>query len=664
MKDRKKKIIFYVAAGFMALMLMLAGGAYYVLTRYYFFHVQYLPAKQEMLRHLDEHYDGDFEVLSAEFEQVETDNRKIRTYYNIWTYTLADDKGQQFQCYLWLPSLRGKGAGAAPGVADPLADLYAFGISDTYEETGAESFTYEVAQGEEEYRVSVHDRQDNLLYEASYPKEPVVKKIGKDTLEIYEGAGNTGWSVFVNGETGEVSEPVTDVAACSEETVVYPVFEDGIFKIIIRDIYDERIYREITDNFPPVATGNGFIKEIKVLDYSIYLDYYTGNGANGEEWEEKKVVVENWREGVALRVEQEDIVTESLEISEELTAYWLVLHDKMPFISANEGCQEFYWSQYFWHESGPDLHYKTYDFGIVDLDNDGSRELVMTGAMPETAQILVYQEGKVYSYQTAYRGMAGILTNGVYSGAGASDIGGFYRIVRFDKGTYEEETLAYMERDYFEVEGREVSSEEFFAYTEPFAKGEQIETVDYTEEMLDEMLLGHLDEKQLSRLKHMEPEQICDENNPCMAEVPEVYRDVLKGKKEFICVEKGAFIIDGNCIRIPEGEETDRILYFGIVDMEGDGEAEVVLTCDGKTLVLHAMDGEIYGYEFDFWDEMGEIVKDGVFRLGMGRSQYGRIASFAGDGCTIEAVENYEYTDVDRVRYYFFNGTWWMNQNF
>lgn len=166
-----------------------------------------------------------------------------------------------------------------------------------------------------------------------------------------------------------------------------------------------------------------------------------------------------------------------------------------------------------------------------------------------------------------------------------------------------------MEHDYFEVEGKEVSSEEFFAYIEPFANGEQIEDMDYTEEMLDKVLLDGLSEEELSALKRVIPEEICDENNPNMADIP-----------------------------------------------EGDEETEVVLTCAGENLILHAAEGTVYGYVFDFWGEMGEITKDGVFRMGKLNTQCGKMVSFKKNGCVTEPVENYEYMDDNRIRYYFFSG--------
>lgn len=347
---------------------------------------------------------------------------------------------------------------------------------------------------------------------------------------------------------------------------------------------------------------------------------------------------------------------EASGIQEDMLAYWMVLNNKKPFISANEGCQEFFWEEYFWCTSEPDPLYTVYDFGIVDLDHDGSRELVMTG-FPETTQVLDYQEGKVYSYQFVYRGMARITVDGIYSSGSAADIGGFHRI-SLDKGSYEEETLAYMEHDHYEVEGIEVSSREFYAYTEPIANAEQMETMDFTEEMLCKILLGGPTEEELSILESMEPEEICEENDPQRAAVPEDYQDVLGGKEEFICVTENGerFLVDGNHVRNASGEELYQILYFSIVDMEGDGADEVVLTCGGNNLILHAAEGAIYGYVFDYWNEMGAITKEGVFKTGYpDENKYGKILSFGREDYRMEQIENYEVFDHDRIRYYAFS---------
>lgn len=344
--------------------------------------------------------------------------------------------------------------------------------------------------------------------------------------------------------------------------------------------------------------------------------------------------------------------------ADHMLAYWLVLNNKMPLISANEGCQEFFWDEYYWRLSELTLTYQTSRFGIVDLDNDGVEELVMTGYMPEITQILDYQDGKVYSYQFVYRGMARIGTDGVYSGSSGSDVGGFFRI-HLDKGNYEEETLAYMDGDYFEVGGVEVSSDEFYTYTASLLETEMMEDMDFTEEMLDKVLLGEPDEEVLSEMRNREPEEICDENNPKMADVPETYRAVLNGSEEFVCVTEDGenFLIDGNCIRDAAGENQGQILYFSIVDMDGDEEEEVVLayslTCIGNILILHETEGIIYGYVFDCWDEMNAITNDGIFQIGSRSvNQYGKVVSFDKDGCVIEEVDYNGDINEDRIRYY------------
>lgn len=347
---------------------------------------------------------------------------------------------------------------------------------------------------------------------------------------------------------------------------------------------------------------------------------------------------------------------EELGIPENMLAYWLVLNSKMPFISANEGCQEFFWDEFFWCLSEPNLMYTTSQFGLVDLDNDGSEELVMTG-FPEMTQILDYQDGKVYGYQFVFRGMARINIDGVYSSSSGSDIGGFHKI-HLDKGSYEEETMAYMDSNYFEVGGVEVSSDEFYAYTASLMETEMMVEMDFREEILDKTLLGDLDEGILLGMRNMKPEEICDENNPQMVDVPKAYRAVLTGSEEFVCVTEDGekFLVDGDYVRNSTGEDQYQILYFSSVDMERDGEDEVVLTCSGKNLILHEAEGIIYGYVFDCWGEMNVIANDGVFQTGSrSEDQYGKIVSFNVDGCEIKEVDYNGNINDNRIRYYYFS---------
>lgn len=347
-----------------------------------------------------------------------------------------------------------------------------------------------------------------------------------------------------------------------------------------------------------------------------------------------------------------------LGLPEDMLAFYLALNSKKPFVSADEGCQEFYWDEYFWHQGELELSYKITGFMLVDMDGDEEKELILTGYMPETTQVLDYQEGMVYSYQFAYRGMKRILTSGVYDGSSGYDINGFYRIY-FDKGTYEEERLAYMEHDYYEVEGVEVSSEEFYAYTEDFVNAERVEDIDFTEEMLEEKLLGDLSEEELSVVKNIAPEEIIEEDIPYTAEEIQDYLDVLTEGKAFICVtdNRQKFFLEDNYVRNKTGEDEYQVLYFSIVDMDRDEKPEMILTCYPDTvLILHDTEEGVRGYRFSIYDEIRSIGKDGIYQFDKyGTRGYGRIVSFETDGCVIEPVDNHDSINDDRIRYYFFS---------
>lgn len=347
-----------------------------------------------------------------------------------------------------------------------------------------------------------------------------------------------------------------------------------------------------------------------------------------------------------------------LNIPENLVAFYLVLNSKKPFISADEGCQEFYWDEYYWHQGELEMSFTISGFMLVDMDSDDEEELVLTGYMPETTQIFDYQGGKVYSYQFAHRGVKGILPNGIYNGSSGYDVGGFYRMY-FDKGIYEEETLAYMEHDYYEVEGAEVSLEEFDNYTETFLNTEQVEDIDFTEEMLEKNLLGDLTEEEQSIVENIAPEEIVKRAIPYTAEELQDYLDVLTGGKEFICVteERRSFFLEDNYIRSKTGREEYQVLYFSVVDMDRDEKAEIVLTCYPDTvLILHSEQGEVRGYQFSIYDEMRTIADDGTYSFNKyGVTRYGKIISFGELDYETETVSNLSNGISDRIRYYFFS---------
>lgn len=350
----------------------------------------------------------------------------------------------------------------------------------------------------------------------------------------------------------------------------------------------------------------------------------------------------------------------ALGIPENLLAFYLVLNSKKPFVSAGEGCEEFYWNEYNWCLLQPVASFEPGRFIVVDMDRDGEEE-IMLYSWPESTQVLDYQDGKVYVYQFVFRGMNSVLPNGVYEGSGGASVWGFYRITEFDHGIYQEETLAYTETygdyEYHEVEGREVSFQEFCEYTEQF-EAEPAEQFDFTEEMLDEVLLGGLGEEELTIVKNAPIEEMSKGMEPNLTVLPQELKDILTEGGAFICANdnrKELYLEDGFVKGEVEDEEY-QVLYYSIVDMDGDEIPEIVLSCYyDTTLILHQADEGVRGYRFSFGHEAGAIAENGTFAVGYdiyGTSDYGRILSFEENGCETANVDQAEFDGAERARYY------------
>lgn len=348
----------------------------------------------------------------------------------------------------------------------------------------------------------------------------------------------------------------------------------------------------------------------------------------------------------------------ALELPEDMLAYWMVLNNKQPFVSTDEGNQEFYWNEYYWCLGNPVGRHQADQFMIVDMNGDGANEIVLY-CSPESTQLLHYEDGVVYSYQFVFRGMKRIHTNGIYEGSNGATTTYFHRLTELNKDGYIEETIAYMDGDYYEVEGVEATQEEFSNYMESINDIELVETMEFTEDMLDTSLLGDLSEEEFLVLKHASIEET-DElgiNNLLEKEEIQAYYAVMTSVESFISVTDDSREYYLNNYHLWEGEydEDFRILYYSIVDMNQDGIYELVLTGWDVTQIMYYDNGEVYSYQFDY-DEIGAISNNGVFVRGYAYDySYGKIVSFEQDGCVIETVDNHDNINTDRIRYYYFS---------
>lgn len=364
----------------------------------------------------------------------------------------------------------------------------------------------------------------------------------------------------------------------------------------------------------------------------------------------------------------EDI--KALEIPEDMLAYWMVLHNKMPFISYDEGGQEFYWDEYLWNRGEPDNTLHTdQDIVVVDMNNDGGNEIVLTYGPLGMVELFHYEDGAVYGYQFVMKGMCDIQKDGIYSQLAGASQWSYCRLAELGKDGYTEEVIAevIIHYDYGSISGREingksVSQEEFEEFMQDMKETGEAERIWCEENLLDNCLLEGLTEEELYMVKHVATVPMTlDEEYPIDPVIRQIYYDVLTNEKEFISVTDGnqSFYLDEYYQKY--GSDWYQVLYFSFVDMDRDGIYEIVLSASpGITQILHYEDGNIYSYQYEY-DDMGAMTNEGIFLMDSTYTEqgfvdkYGRIVSFTEDGCVMEEVDYKGDINDDRIRYYNFS---------
>lgn len=426
--------------------------------------------------------------------------------------------------------------------------------------------------------------------------------------------------------------------------------------------YSERCYITIYED------GQIYIEYIeRHFDSDAEKEFYT-NSENAEMPDDELFSVE-WEE------------IKALDVPEDMLAYWMVLNSKMPFVSYDEGNQEFYWDKYLWTHGSPDEgdreRWTDYDeFVLADLNNDGGNELILYYGGLGFVEVFHYEDNAVYGFQSGARHMNPVYTNGIYGGSDSADHGYYSRLTELDKDGYTEEMVAEARYSYvgdsdYEIGGISVSQEEYKEFQQNIEETGQAEDIPYVG--LDACLLGGLSEEELYMVKHVDVLPMTDTPSyPMEPEIRQAYYDVLTGGKELISVtdDRQMFYLDDD-----QQQNGKRILYFSIVDMDQDGIYEVVLSCSfDTTQILHYADGEVYSYQYDYsyggyGKEIGAMSNQGIFEMGSiyeNRTTtyyYGKIVSFTEDGCDIREVGQsddwqgdwYDRINDDRIRYHYFS---------
>lgn len=417
---------------------------------------------------------------------------------------------------------------------------------------------------------------------------------------------------------------------------------------------------------------NDAINQLSMIEYwqnNNLSDAYEQIASDKEESDEFISEGESQEEVLIINSTMEEI--EGLGLPEELLAYWLVMNDKKPFIDTDLGGQEFYFSEYHWRCEAEQVHWNdstTLLVSLVDLDQDGKMELIVEPRGPEKVQLFHYEDGQVYGYNEVFRGMKGVRENGIYNGSSSASEGGWYRIVEFTSDGYVEEEIAYMDDNYFEINGELATEEEFYTLVEeikavPAAEHYKLEGI-APGGILNEVLLGDISETELAMLRGAPIEPLSDEGVEYSLgnEEAQAFRSVLAGETPFISVTDGnqEFYIDEYDAQLGDPEDIDynKVLYFSVIDLDKDGVQEIVLSRSwDQTQILYYQSGVVYSYMYDDPYEIYIVTQDGICS-GYRKDDdipYYRITSFGTDGYTAREVEYQGNPNDNSVRYHFYS---------
>ena len=149
-----------------------------------------------------------------------------------------------------------------------------------------------------------------------------------------------------------------------------------------------------------------------------------------------------------------------------------VLRNETKFI--DEDGKEIYLKDYKLTDSTLDAVYEMHTW--VDFDSDGQNELVVY-VTPKTGVYLVFhiENGQVFCFEFAGRGMLFLKEDGTYVGSEGAAIQGYYSL-NFKNLTYEEMELAYIDdlKKEFRLDGNNATEEEFEVFYVDFCKKKDV----------------------------------------------------------------------------------------------------------------------------------------------------------------------------------------------
>ena len=105
---------------------------------------------------------------------------------------------------------------------------------------------------------------------------------------------------------------------------------------------------------------------------------------------------------------------------------------------------------------------KTMEYSILDMDGDGSKELVarVYNDFDGFVLILHYEEGNFYGFEDVVRGFTSLKTNGYYVSSGGYNVHNVTQST-FNKNIRNEKTIATEDNNEYTINGKKVTQAEY-----------------------------------------------------------------------------------------------------------------------------------------------------------------------------------------------------------
>ena len=135
--------------------------------------------------------------------------------------------------------------------------------------------------GQPAFTYTLYDSYGNVVFEQTVLREPQIKYITEDVIEIRNSAGTSAIScTYFDLKTNKLSESCWNPSYVDGNIVAYMHYDETREPhtfLVVRNIFDStKKYIEYDFDFSPVAVPANAIKSIKRLDDKLEIVYYKG----------------------------------------------------------------------------------------------------------------------------------------------------------------------------------------------------------------------------------------------------------------------------------------------------------------------------------------------------------------------------------------------------